>query len=138
MQVEPYLNFHGRAEEAVEFYRTALGAQGIELMRFKDAPDPVPAGMLPPGFENKIMHGIFQVGESKIMVSDGAHEPSAGHHGFSLALNVATPAEADRFFAALSDGGQVAMALGKTFWSPRFGVVVDRFGINWMVNTMPS
>jgi PhnB protein len=135
MQVQPYLYFHGRCEEAVEFYRTALGAEAIELLLFKDAPEPVPPGMLPPGFESKVMHGTFRIGETTVLVSDGMREASSGFQGFSLAIQVATPAEADRVFAALAAGGQVGMPLGKTFWSPRFGGVTDRFGVSWMVNT---
>lgn len=136
MQVQPYLYFHGRCEEAVEFYRTALGAEAIELMRFTDAPDPVPHGVLPPGFERKIMHGVFRLGDTTVMVSDGTRDTSAGFQGFSLAIIVPTEAEADRVFAALSAGGQVDMPLGKTFWSARFGTVTDRFGVSWMVNTV--
>lgn len=136
MQVQPYLNFYGRCEEAVAFYRTALGAEAIELLRFKDAPDPVPPGVLPPGFENKIMHGTFRLGDTTVMVSDGSRDSSAGFQGFSLAITVPTAAEADRVFAGLADGGQVGMPLGKTFWSPRFGTVTDRFGVSWMVNTL--
>lgn len=135
MQVQPYLYFCGRCEEAVEFYRTALGADAIELLRFKDAPDPVPPGMLPPGFEGKIMHGRFRLGDTTVMVSDGSRDTSTGFHGFSIAITVATEAETDRVFGALADGGQVGMPLGKTFWSPRFGMVTDRFGVSWMVNT---
>ena len=136
MQVQPYLYFHGRCEEAVEFYRTALGAQGIELMRFKEAPDPVPPGMLPPNYENKIMHGTFRLGDTTVLVSDGGRVSSAGFQGFSLAIMVSSEAEADRVFAALAKGGQVGMPLGKTFWSPRFGSVTDRFGVEWMINTV--
>jgi PhnB protein len=135
MQVQPYLYFYGRCEEAVEFYRTALGAAAIELLRFKDAPDPVPPGVLPPGFESKIMHGTFRLGDTTVMVSDGSRDTSAAFQGFSLAITLATEAETDRVFGALADGGRVDMPLGKTFWSPRFGIVTDRFGVPWMVNT---
>jgi len=138
MQVQPYLLFHGRCEEAVEFYRTALGAQAIELLRFRDAPDPPPPGVLPPGYENKIMHGHFRLGDTPVLVSDGARDSPTGFQGFSLAIMVPTEAEADRVFAALADGGQVGMPLGRTFWSPRFGSVTDRFGVSWMVNTAPA
>src|SRR5262245_47338613 len=136
MQVQPYLYFYGRCEEAVEFYRRALGAQAIELMRFKDAPDPVPPGVLPPNFQNKIMHGSFRIGDTTVLVSDGSREASAGHHGFSLAIMVTSEGEADRVFTALAEGGQVGMPLGRTFWSPRFGSVTDRFGVSWMINTV--
>jgi PhnB protein len=137
MHVQPYLYFHGRCEDAVEFYRTALGAHAIELLRFKDAPQPVPPDALPPGYDDKIMHGTFQVGETTVMVSDGGVSAADGFTGFSLAITVTAEAEADRIFTALAEGGQVGMPLGKTFWSPRFGTVTDRFGVTWMVNTMP-
>lgn len=133
--IQPYLMFGGRCEEALEFYRTALGAQIDLLMRYKDSPEPPPPGMLPSGFENKVMHASFRIGDNILMASDGCEE---GQHfnGFSLSIAVATEAEADRFFATLSDGGQVQMPLEKTFWSPRFGMLTDRFGINWMINVV--
>ena len=135
MQVQPYLYFYGRCEKAVEFYKTALGANAIELLRFKDAPEPIPPGVLPPGFENKVMHGTFRVGDMSVMVSDGNRDSSAGFQGFSLAITVPTEAETDRLFAALANGGKVGTPLGKTFWSSRFGTVTDRFGVSWMINT---
>ena len=135
MQVQPYLIFGGRCEEAVEFYKRAVGAQAIELMRFKQAPDPVPPGVLPPGFENKIMHGTFRLGDTTVMVSDGNSASPTSFQGFSLAITSPTVAETDRLFAALAEGGKVGMPLGKTFWSPRFGTVTDRFGVSWMLNT---
>lgn len=133
--IQPYLMFGGRCEEALEFYRTALGAQIDMLMRYKDSPEPPPPDMLPSGFENKVMHASFRIGDNILMASDGCEE---GQHfnGFSLSIAVATEAEADRFFAALSDGGQVQMPLEKTFWSPRFGMLTDRFSISWMVNVV--
>ena len=138
MQIQPYLYFHGRCEEAVGFYQKTLGIEAVELLRFRDAPDPVPPGVLPPGFESKIMHGSFRLGDTTLMVSDGTRDSSPGFHGFSLAIMVPTPAEAERAFKALSDGGQVGMPLGKTFWSPCFGSVTDRFGVSWMINTVPQ
>jgi len=133
--VQPYLFFGGRCEEALEFYRAALGAQVDMLMRYKDSPEPQPPGMLPPGFENKIMHASFRIGRTTLMASDGCEEgPSFA--GFSLSLAVPTEAEADRAFAALADGGQVGMPLSKTFWSPRFGTLTDRFGLGWMVSVV--
>ncbi|MGA7883576.1 MAG: VOC family protein [Terrimicrobiaceae bacterium] len=131
--VQPYLFFGGRCEEALEFYRDALGAQVEMLMRYTDSPEPQPPGMLPPGFENKIMHATFRVGETILMASDGCEE-GLSFDGFSLSLTVPTETEADRAFAALADGGQVRMPLTKTFWSPRFGMVTDRFGMGWMVS----
>jgi PhnB protein len=137
MRVEPYLFFNGRCEEAVEFYKKALGAEVLMLMRFKDSPEPHPPGMLPPGSENKIMHVSFRVGETTVMASDGRCTGQTSFQGFSLSLAVAHEAEAERIFAALSDGGQVQMPLAKTFWSPRFGMVADRFGVGWMVTVAP-
>ena len=102
-------------------------------MRYTDSPEPQPPGMLPPGFENKIMHATFRVGETILMASDGCEE-GLSFDGFSLSLTVPTETEADRAFAALADGGQVRMPLTKTFWSPRFGMVTDRFGMGWMVS----
>ncbi|MGA7393000.1 MAG: VOC family protein [Terrimicrobiaceae bacterium] len=131
--VQPYLFFGGRCEEALEFYRDALGAQVEMLMRYTDSPEPQPPGMLPPGFENKIMHATFRVGETILMASDGCEE-GLSFDGFSLSLTVPTETEADRAFAALAGGGQVRMPLTKTFWSPRFGMVTDRFGMGWMVS----
>jgi PhnB protein len=135
--VQPYIFFGGRCEEALEFYHTALGAQVDMLMRYNESPEPQPPGMLPPGFENKIMHVNFRIGGTALMASDGCEEgPSFA--GFSLSLAVPTEADADRAFAALADGGKVGMPLTKTFWSPRFGMVTDRFGLVWMVSVMPS
>jgi PhnB protein len=130
--VQPYLTFGGRCDEALEFYRTAIGARVDRVMRFNETPDPVPAGMLAPGFENKVMHSEFRVGSCKIMASDGCH-PGGKFEGFSLSITVATAADADAAFAGLSAGGQIVMPLDKTFWSPRFGMVVDKFGVSWMV-----
>ena len=127
--------FGGRCEEALEFYRTALGAQVDMLMRFSESPDPTPPGMLPPGFENKVMHAGFRIAGNVLMASDGC-EVGAQFKGFSLSIAVTTEAEADRYFSALSDGGQVQMPLTKTFWSPRFGMLTDRFGIAWMINVV--
>jgi len=133
--VQPYLFFGGRCEEALEFYRTALGAQIDFLMRYKESPEPQPPGRLPPGFENKVMHATFRIGGSTLMASDGC-EAGANFAGFSLSLAVPTAAEADRAFAALADGGQVKMPLTKTFWSPCFGMLTDRFGVAWMVSVV--
>ena len=133
MQVQSYLFFDGRCEEAVEFYKQALGAEVTMLMRFKDSPEPCQPGMVPPGAENKIMHSSFRIGDTEIMASDGQCAGRASFQGFSLALTVPNEAEADRLFAALGDGGQVQMPLTKTFFSPRFGMVADRFGVSWMI-----
>ena len=130
--VQPYLTFGGRCEEALAFYRSAIGAQVDMVMKFKDSPQPLPPGVLAPGFENKVMHCSFRVGGSTVMASDGCHAGSK-FDGFSLSLTVPTEADADRVFAALAEGGKVTMPLAKTFWSPRFGMVTDRFGLGWMI-----
>jgi PhnB protein len=133
MQVQPYLFFDGRAEEAVEFYKSKLGAKVEMLMRFKDSPEPPQPGMVPPGAENKVMHASFRIGDTTVMASDGRCMGQPAFQGFSLSLTVPNEAEAERLFAALSDGGQVQMPLTKTFFSPRFGMVADRFGVSWMI-----
>ena len=130
--VQPYLMFGGRCEEALKFYQNAVGAKVEMMMRFNESPMPVPADKIPPGFQNKVMHASFSIGETILMASDGC-EVSNPFKGFSLALSVATEAEADRAFNALADGGKVNMPLAKTFWSPRYGMLTDRFGIDWMV-----
>ena len=139
MQVQPYLFFHGRCEEAVEFYRTALGAEAIELLRFRDAPwsRPRPVSSSP-GTRTRSCTATFRRATARVLVSDGARDSPTGFQGFSLAIMVPTEAEADRVFAALADGGQVGMPLGRTFWSARFGTVTDRFGVSWMVNAVPT
>ena len=131
MQVQPYLFFNGRCEEAIEFYRSALRAEVTMLMRYKESPEPPPPGMLPPGSENKIMHASMRIGEAIVMASDGECSGKSSFQGFSLSLTVPDEKEADRVFAAITDGGQVRMPLAKTFFSPRFGMAVDRFGVSW-------
>ena len=135
--VQPYLSVAGRCEEALEFYRGAVGAKVDELLRFKDSPEPMPPGMLEPGFENKVMHSSFRIGDSVVMATDGGCQDKSAFSGFSLALSVAKEAEAERAFNALAVGGKVEMPLGKTFWSPSFGIVADRFGVSWMVMVTP-
>jgi PhnB protein len=133
MKVQPYLFFDGRCEEAIEFYKKVLGAEVLMLMRFNESPDPPPPGMIPPGSENKIMHSCLRIGEAEVMASDGRCMGNPAFQGVSLSLDVASEAEADRLFNALGEGGQVQMPIGKTFFSPRFGMVADRFGVSWMV-----
>jgi PhnB protein len=130
MQVQPYLNFNGRCEEALDFYRRALGAEMTMLMRFKESPDPA---MVTPGSENKVMHSSFRVGETIVGASDGRCQGQTNFQGISLTLIVRDEAEAKERFDALSDSGQVQMPLAKTFFSPSFGMVADRFGVSWMV-----
>ncbi len=134
--IQPYLIFGGRCEEALNFYQSALGAEVDLLIRYQDSPEPPPPGMLPAGFENKIMHTSFRVGNNILMASDGCEEGQR-FNGFSLSIQVTTETEADRFFTALCEGGEVQMALSKTFWSPRFGMLTDRFGVSWMINVVP-
>ena len=130
MQVKPYLFFDGRCEEAIEFYRKALGAEVEMMMRFKENPEPQ---YNPPDSGEKIMHATFRIGESTIQASDGECRGMQKFQGISLSVNVADAAAAERLFAALGEGGQVQMPLAQTFFSPRFGMVADRFGVSWMV-----
>jgi PhnB protein len=132
--VQPYLFFGGRCEEAIEFYRKALGAEVVMLTRFKEAPEPQPG--LPECFEEKVMHATLRIGETMMMASDGRCEGQANFEGFSLSITVPDEAEAERVFAALSEGGLVTMPLEKTFWAPKFGMLQDRFGVGWMVSVM--
>jgi len=136
--VEAYLFFNGNCEEAVAFYQKAIGAEVTEKIRFSESPDPAPRGVVPEGFENKIMHCRFRVGNTSIMASDGCKVGSPTFEGFSLTITVMDEADADRVFNALAEGGRVAMPPGKTFWSPRFGMLTDQFGVQWMINTLPK
>jgi PhnB protein len=130
VQVQPYLFFDGRCDEAIAFYRKALGAEVTMLMRYKESPDP---GMCRPGTEEKVMHASLRIGDATVFASDGRCEGPAKFQGFALSLTVASETEAERIFAALADGGQVTMPLAKTFFSPRFGMLADRFGVSWMI-----
>lgn len=133
-QVQPYLFFDGKCEEALEFYKSALGAKVDMMMRFKDNPEPQASGPgCAAGSEDKVMHAAFRVGETLIMASDGMAGGKPEFKGFSLSVTAKDAADADRLFAALGKGGQVQMPLGKTFFSPRFGMVADKFGVGWMV-----
>jgi PhnB protein len=134
MKVVPYLFFEGRCEEAIDFYRRGLGAEVTMLMRYKESPEPPPPGMIPPGSENKVMHASLRIGDTTVMASDGRCSGQPNFRGFSLSITVPDTASADRLFAGLAGGGRVQMPLGKTFWSPRFGMVADRFGVGWMIN----
>ncbi len=130
MHVQPYLFFDGRCEEALDFYKKAIGAQVEMLMRWKDSPD---KSMCTPDNADKVMHVQFKVGDSTIMGSDGRNTGNPNFQGFALTINAKDEAEVDRLFNALSDGGKVTMALTKTFFSPRFGMLADKFGMNWML-----
>ena len=134
--IEPYLFFNGRCEEAVRFYQKALGAELQMMMRYKESPEPPPPGMTPPNWGDKIMHASMKIGATVVMASDGCGEKT-GFEGFSLSISVNTEAEAKNVFTALSEGGQVKMPLGKTFWSPCFGMTQDKFGVGWMVSVNP-
>ena len=130
MQLHPYLFFEGRCDEAIDFYRTALGAEVSFLMRRKDSPE----RMGPPGDADKVMHATLRIGDNIVQVSDGRCEGKPRFQGFALSLNVSTDDEAKKLFMALTDGGQVQMPLTKTFFSSNFGMVTDRFGVLWMVH----
>jgi PhnB protein len=133
MLIQAYLFFDGRCEEALAFYQRALGAELLMMMRFKESPEAPPPGAVPAGSENKVMHAALRIGDTTVMASDGRCQGKPSFQGFALSITVENEAQADRTFAALADGGQVQMPLGKTFFSPRFGVVTDRFGVSWMV-----
>ena len=132
MQVQPYLTFDGRCEEALEFYRGALSAEVTALMRFKDSPDPKMMTM--PGVSgDQVMHASLRIGESTVMASDGRPKGESTFQGFALTITAANDAEAERLFASLGKGGKVQMPLAATFFASRFGMLADRFGVSWMV-----
>ena len=133
MAVTPYLFFDGRCEEAIDFYKKTIGAEVGMMMRFKESPQPPPPGQVPPGSENKIMHACLRINGAPVMASDGCAQGKPKFEGFSLSVDARDEAEADRMFAALAEGGQVRMPLGKTFFAKRFGMVADRFGVGWMI-----
>jgi PhnB protein len=130
--IQPYLFFGGQCEEALEFYRKALGAEMQMLMRYKESPEQ--KRPVPDCFDEKVMHASFRIGETIVMASDGMCDGKPNFEGFSLSITVADEAEADRVFAALGEGGLVTMPLEKTFWAPKFGMLTDRFGVGWMVS----
>jgi PhnB protein len=132
MKLDPYLCFNGRTEEAIEFYKSALGAKVNTLMRFKDSPEQCPGGF-PAEMMKKVMHADLSIGSSKLLVSDGHCQPGAKFEGISLSLQVTSDSEAEQRFTALSEGGKVTMPFGKTFFASAFGMVIDRFGVSWMV-----
>jgi PhnB protein len=132
MQVQPYLNFNGRCQEAIDFYKRALGAEVQMLMHFKDCPEPQ-QGMITPENKDKVMHAALKIGDTCVFASDGRCTGKPNFEGISLSLEAKNEGEAKRLFGALADGGQVQMPLAKTFFSPSFGMLADRFGVNWMV-----
>lgn len=133
MQVQPYLDFNGRCEEAIEFYKKALGARVEMMMRFADAPKGAMPGECAPAVKDKIMHAALKIGDTTVMASDGRMQGKPGFQGISLSVDIKTKEEAERTFRALSEGGQVHQPLTPTFFSPAFGMVADRFGVSWMV-----
>jgi len=139
MNLQPYVFFNGRCEEALNFYTEKLGAQVTFKMLFKDAPPPDPNNPSRPELADKIMHANVQLGSSTWMASDGNCDPAAGpFNGFSLSLTIEDIAAAEKCFNALAEGGQVVMPFGQTFWSKGFGMVVDRFGLMWMITLPPQ
>lgn len=138
--IQTYLFFDGKCEEALEFYKKAVGAEVSFLMRFKDAPQggPESEGCMPPGGGDKVMHGEVQIGNTKLMVSDGECKGRPGFQGFALSITAKDDADAERLFKALGEGGQVQMPLGKTFFASSFGMLADRFGVSWMVYVAPA
>jgi PhnB protein len=130
MKIQPYLMFDGRCEEALDFYKKAAGAKVEMLLRWKDGPD---KSMCKPGNEDKIMHMQFKIGDTTVMASDGDNTGKPNFQGFALALHTKDEAEVEKLFNALSEGGKVTMPLTKTFFSPRFGMLADKFGVNWML-----
>jgi PhnB protein len=131
MKIEPYLFFDGRCEEAIEFYKKAIGVDEARVIRVKDSPEPPPPGMNVPG--EKIMHASLVIGSTTLMMSDGHAQGNPTFKGFSISLTVASDAEAAKKFAALAEGGKVTMPISKTFFSSSFGMLTDRFGVGWMV-----
>jgi len=138
MEIQPYLFFDGRADEAIAFYKKAVGAEVKMLMRFKESPDPQQKAMMPPGSDDKVMHARIQIGKTTVLVSDGRCQARPKFDGFALSLTVSSEAEADRSFNALLEGGTPSMPLTTTFFSPRFGMLQDRFGVMWMVYVTPE
>lgn len=140
-QVQPYLFFEGRCAEALDFYRRKLGAEIIMLMHYKDAPTgdvgESCAGRPGPELADKVMHASFRIGATEVCASDGQCDGNATFHGFALSLTTKDTAAAERAFAALADGGEVREPLTTTFFSPRFGMVADRFGVLWIIYTLP-
>ena len=131
MNVQSYITFGGRCEEALEFYKKSVGAEITSLMRWKESPDAAMKG--PPGYEEKVMNAAFRIGDSHLMADDGMGDKKAEFKGMTLMIEVADDAEAKRVFMALGEGGNVTMPLAKTFWSSSFGMLTDKFGVPWMV-----
>ena len=138
MTIQPYLNFDGRCEEAIDFYKKAIGAEVEMMLRFSECPEPPSEDCAMPGNPDNVMHSSLRIGDSVIMASDCEGKGQPEFKGISLTLNAKDKADADRLFGALADGGQVQMPLMETFFSPRFGMVADRFGVSWMIIVQPA
>jgi PhnB protein len=136
MEIQPYLFFDGRCEEALAFYRKTLGAEVKMLMRWKDHPEPDP-NMCTSISSDKVMHASLRIGDTTVLASDGRCQGQPKFQGFSLSLTAPNDGAAKRLFGALAEGGQVQMPLAKTFFSSSFGMVADRFGVSWMVYVAP-
>jgi PhnB protein len=132
MSLNPYLSFNGQCEEAFEFYAKALGGKVLSAFKYEGSPM---AGQLPSEWGGKIMHASLDLGNGMILM--GADPPPGRYEaprGFSVSISVKDVAESERIFGELEKGGTVHMPIQQTFWSARFGMLVDRFGIPWMVN----
>ncbi|MBK5957368.1 hypothetical protein CCR97_03985 [Rhodoplanes elegans] len=138
MKVQPYLFFDGRCDEAIAYYKAVLGAESTFLMRFEDAPDQPPPGVLPADWSDKVMHSELRIGDTVVMLSDGRCAGQPDFQGISLSLTADGDDHADRLFASLADGGTVQMPIGKTFFASRFGMVADRFGVTWLIISPPA
>jgi PhnB protein len=134
ISIQPYLFFGGRTDEAIEFYRSAVGAEVQMLMRFKESPEPMPD--MPADSGEKVMHAAIRIGETTVMASDGRCQGQPNFEGFCLAITAPDEAVATRIFNALAEGGKVEMPLTPTFWAPMFGMLEDRFGVGWMISVM--
>jgi PhnB protein len=130
MAIQSYLFFEGRCDEAIDFYKKALGAEVQMLMRWKDAPEKT---MCTPSNQDKVMHASLRIGDATVMASDGRNSGQPKFEGFSLSIAAKDGAEAESIFKAISEGGEVVMPLGKTFFASSFGMVRDKFGVHWMI-----
>ncbi len=131
MQLVPHLNFSGQCEEAFKFYEGSLGGKIQFMMTYADSPM---AERMPPEWRKKIIHATIRIGDALVMGADAPPDHFQKPQGFSMSLEIKEPTDAERLFQALAEGGQVTMPIQKTFWAQRFGMLVDRFGIPWMIN----
>lgn len=132
MRINTYLTFDGQCEEAFRLYEAVTGGNIGVIMRYEDSPD---SYQTPSGWEKKVMHTCLTIGDAVLMGSDVPPGHSAKPQGFSVSLQIDDPSEAERAFSALADGGAITMPMSETFWALKFGMLVDRFGIPWMVNS---